>query len=344
MFYDEISSSPMVLYPVSITSASLVYNEYLFNILFLQVVAKIFDNLTLSDLLSVRSVCGIWKREADVRLLRSNKIRIKIRSSKNLKKFMNAFENADGIHFKYNYILEDIHIDNFATFFPCFGEAIANLNLHKCTWRASTLKGILFYMLPNLKKLEVTTDQIGSHRNEPLLPMSFCMHEKGTPKRLNLRELNIRGDYSTRTDFFYDLLKLSSSLEVIRLSKYYSGQDDLFGTWLTEIILSSGFPHLKCLELECTLIQSQIDSLLNKDYPLRRLCIDFTTTSIEHTLIEMLMDHFPLLESVEFGIDNASPSMIQVLTKKYQGYNCWLAIHPASGSKLVFPYHEYVLH
>jgi hypothetical protein len=312
------------------------------------VLKNVIKFLSFPDLLKARAVCSTWKIEADFAL--RNRIYLSIKGAKHMKKFMKDIPSSDNLTFGQTFTLDSIHLDNFMSFYNTFGAQITSLRLRKCDWKTATMRIMLFEKLPNLRILELSTDKSGSHRHEPLLPMSFVLPFSGSHYNYNnplaasnLRELNIAGDFSTRTDLFYGLLKSSSSLEIIRLSKYHTSQDDLFGTWLTEIILSCGFPHLKCLELECTLMQSQIDLLIFKEFPLRRLCIDFDIACVQNTSIEQIMDHFPSLESVEFGVENLSHSIVQSIVHKYQGYKCWIAMHRSAGPKINFPNHEYAL-
>lgn len=206
----------------------------------------------------------------------------------------------------------------------------------------------MFKTLPNLTSLEVSSgENYDGHWLEPLMPMSFLFYGSLNPL-LNLRQLRIKGDYSKRTDLFYDVLKSSPNLELIHLSKCNpSKEDDLFGTWLMEIVLSScEFPYLASLEVECTLIQQQVDSLARKAYPLKRLSIDLEVDAVEsNKSIEKIVNHFPLLESLEFGVDNNNipNSFVQSIVLKFKHRQCWIGIHSGTMSRVVFPNLAYVL-
>jgi len=280
-------------------------------------------------------VCFIWKYEADFYL--RDKIKVKITSSDQLAEFCNEIQSNNFLFPDYE--MHCLQLERALNFFDTFGQNITTLTLSFCDWRSTTLRTILFKKLPNLQILEVSTHKnAGQQWSDPLIPMSFIPYGSFSPL-LSLKALRIFGDYSNRTDLFYDILKSSPNLEIIRLSKFHPDHDDLFGTWLTEIILSCQFPNLRCLELECVLIQQQINSISSKQYPLKRLCFDLDFNDAQLSSLDTILQHFRALESAEFGIDNASKFVANAIIHRYKNYKCWVAIQSRKGSKIMFPNH-----
>lgn len=225
--------------------------------------------MNFSETLSVRGVCKEWKLEADICL--KNKVAIKIVGQEKLKKFIKEVP-PNGIQIASHYHLQDLNLNNAdgRNLFDAIGPQIRTLNLELCEWKSPALRTPLFQKLTNLVRLEVSTEKNCGQWLEPLMPMSCIhFHSASFPPRLsNLKELIVKGDYSHRTDIFYDILRSSPNLKIIHLSKYHQDEDDLFVTWIVEIILSCNFKQLKSLKLEGTLIQQQIDSLVRSTMPL----------------------------------------------------------------------------
>jgi hypothetical protein len=161
---------------------------------------------------------------------------------------------------------------------------------------------------------------------QPLMPMS-CRHFGSSNNLPNLIELKITGDFSHRTDLFYDVLKSSPNLESITFAKYDPANDDLFGTWLAEIVLSCDFPSLRSLEIDCTWIHQQVEALLTKRYALRRLSIDLDVTSVVNNSIDRIIKHFRFLESVEFGVDEVPCYVVYDVLSRFKNMKCWVAKH-----------------
>lgn len=281
----------------------------------------------------MRQVCSEWMIEADHKL--KDKVSVKIFCLDQLKRFVNEI-SEDGIYIVSHYHIEGLNLNRIeaSNFLNKFGPTITSLSINFCDWKSTTFRISLFKKLPNLTSLEVSSKKNCGQLLECLMPMN-CLPYGSFVHLNNMRELRIQGDFSNRTDLFYDILKSSPNLRIIHLSKYHQDNDDLFGTWFVEIILSCQFSHLSSLEVECTLIQQQVDLLSEKAYPLRRLSIDLEMDAVDNKSIDKILGHFPLLESVEIGVDNVPPSTF----RNWKHIHSCSTIQNGNRVKVMFPKH-----
>jgi hypothetical protein len=200
------------------------------------------------------------------------------------------------------------------------------------TGGGSSLRTILFQSFPALQVLKLVAPKKGIFPSTlPILPMSFGLHPSLQPL-LRLKTLHLIGDFVRKSDLIYDVLKYSPNLAAIQVEKSCAEEDDLFGTWCFEIILSQSLPQLTCLELDSGLIDLQVERLLVEGsyHNLKRLSLNLTQVENPNSAVERLLRKFLALENVVFELREHSTILLESTRQLFPKDKFLLAIHSKS--------------
>ncbi|CAG7668658.1 unnamed protein product [Allacma fusca] len=323
--YQSNGPHPLLLYPV--IQSFMKYGNY-------------------QDLSVMRQVCQLWKGETEFHLM--SKSRIVINGDKSAMKFLQ--ENI--LPPSNTYDLIGLKRDTLVRMVHSVGPSMKWLTLNKCELSSSDLRLLVFNYLPNLISLKIQqlkADMVECTRGREgrysrsqfprVLPMSIGLPQASLHK---LRELDLTGDFSHRTDIIFDILRNAKNLERIGSRKNACSEDDLFGTWFAEICLSLQFQHLRCLDLQSPLIESQVELLLEQKFALNHINLNFTNVPI-YKLVLIIEKFKNTLKNVEFGLENVPNKLITQLLSRFKDCSLWIAVHSKFDTKVVFPLHSYVM-
>ena len=311
------------------------------------------------DLIQIRQVCQIWRSEARGYLEKKSKITVEGEDC------VEEFLNQDYLPPSNAFEFISLKAESTVKLARTLGNTIKSLSLRDCEFSSSSeLRSLVFKLTPNLVSLRIQlkiepfivrnqtrVKQQQQHyqqrgfleqffRYRRLLPMSLGQEQASLPK---LRELELIGDFSCHTDIIFDVLRNAKNLEKIVGRKNCGQEDDLFGTWFNQVILSLYFQRLKYLELTSPLIQSQVELLRRQKCPLQMTVLNITQ-DVPVRKILMTVRHFrKTLKSVELGLENVPDSLVTEILTKFRNTNLWIAVHSKFDTKLVFPAQAYVV-